>query len=136
MAYRQVSLQSNTIKKSVLIEIGLEIPVIPGSSRCQVCRQGANQLLLLLTLSDFLFTVKGDTKGAVLVQWNIHESTQGSAGMWDCHFRVGGATNSFLQLADCPPRTDGKTNPKCMAAALLLHLTPKSSGYFENVWAW
>lgn len=85
---------------------------------------------------DFLFTVKGDTRGAILVQWNIHESTQGSAGMWDCHFRVGGATNSFLQLADCPPRNDGTTNHKCMAAALLLHLTPRSSGYFENVWAW
>jgi glucan 1,3-beta-glucosidase len=23
-----------------------------------------------------------------------------------------------------------------MAASLLLHLTPESSGYFENVWAW
>ena len=29
-----------------------------------------------------MFTVRGATAGAVLVEWNVHESTQGSAGLW------------------------------------------------------
>lgn len=108
-------------------------------------------------ISDMLFTVKGATAGAILMEWNIHESTQGSgnipaqilailprilfflpdniAGMWDSHFRVGGAVGSDLQLSDCPKLT-GAVNPKCKAASMLLRLTSKSSGYFENVWAW
>jgi glucan 1,3-beta-glucosidase len=53
--------------------------------------------------------------------------------MWDCHFRVGGAAGSDLQLANCP---HGSDNNKCMAASLLMHVTSKASGYFQNVWAW
>ncbi len=41
----------------------------------------------IVEISDLLFTVQGATQGAILVEWNVHESTQGSAGMWDCHFR-------------------------------------------------
>lgn len=55
--------------------------------------------------------------------------------MWDSHFRVGGASGTDLQLADCPKLT-GDIDKGCMAATLLLHLTTDSSGYFENVWAW
>lgn len=117
-----------------------------------------------------LFTVKGSTAGAVLMEWNVHESTQGSgtssyihslshpspttqslselllhtvsfqttnvdnvAGMWDSHFRVGGAAGSDLQLDDCP-KTGNSTS--CMAASLMLHVTSRASGYFENVWVW
>lgn len=29
-------------------------------------------------ISDMLFTVSGPTAGAILMEWNIHESTQGS----------------------------------------------------------
>ena len=29
-----------------------------------------------------MFTVKGPTAGAVLMEWNVHESSQGSAGLW------------------------------------------------------
>ncbi|KAI0975131.1 pectin lyase fold/virulence factor [Xylaria arbuscula] len=88
-----------------------------------------------IQISDMLFTVKGPTAGAILMEWNVHESTQGSAAMWNSHFRVGGAAGTDLQLADCPPAGAG-VNDKCIAASLLLHLTPKSSGYFENVWGW
>lgn len=31
-----------------------------------------------MEISDMLFTVKGPTAGAILMQWNIHEVTQGS----------------------------------------------------------
>lgn len=57
------------------------------------------------------------------------------AGIWDSHFRVGGAVGSDLRLSDCPKLT-GSVNAKCKAASMLLHLTSESSGYFENVWAW
>ncbi|PYH94341.1 pectin lyase-like protein [Aspergillus ellipticus CBS 707.79] len=45
-------------------------------------------------------------------------STQGSAGLWDSHFRVGGATGSEFQLNQCPKGTG------------------RSSAYLENVWLW
>jgi len=32
----------------------------------------------VIEISDMLFTVKGPTAGAILVEWNVHESTQGS----------------------------------------------------------
>jgi glucan 1,3-beta-glucosidase len=57
------------------------------------------------------------------------------AAMWDSHFRVGGATGTNLQLADCPAGASS-VNPNCMAASMLLHVTSEASGYFENVWAW
>ncbi|GAB1214598.1 hypothetical protein ATERTT37_003762 [Aspergillus terreus] len=88
----------------------------------------------IVEIQSMLFTVSGPTAGAVLMEWNVHESTQGSAGMWDSHFRVGGAIGSNLQTSDCPK--SGTTNPKCKAASLLLHLTPKSSAYLENIWLW
>lgn len=31
-----------------------------------------------IEISDMLFTVKGPTAGAILMEWNVHESTQGS----------------------------------------------------------
>jgi glucan 1,3-beta-glucosidase len=58
-----------------------------------------------------------------------------TAGMWDCHFRIGGAYGTNLTLDECPAET-GSVNKDCMAASMQLHLTTESSGYFENVWGW
>ncbi|KAJ5461211.1 uncharacterized protein N7458_002763 [Penicillium daleae] len=88
----------------------------------------------VIQISDMLFTVKGATAGCILMEWNVHESTQGSAAMWDSHFRVGGAAGSNLQMGNCPKGSD--INIDCIAASMLLHLTEKSSGYFENLWVW
>ncbi|KAL2827770.1 pectate lyase superfamily protein-domain-containing protein [Aspergillus cavernicola] len=88
----------------------------------------------VIEISDMMFTVQGPTAGALLMEWNVHESSQGSAAMWDSHFRVGGAEGTNLQLEDCPAQSD--VNPDCMAASLLLHITTDSSGYFDNVWVW
>ncbi len=49
-------------------------------------------------ITDIMFATKGAQPGAILVQWNIKEDSQGSAGMWDCHFRVGGTAGSNLQV--------------------------------------
>ncbi|KAJ5211726.1 uncharacterized protein N7498_003372, partial [Penicillium cinerascens] len=88
----------------------------------------------VIQISDMLFTVKGATAGCILMEWNVHESTQGSAAMWDSHFRVGGAEGSDLQMGNCPKGSD--INTDCIAASMLLHLTKQSSGYFENLWVW
>jgi hypothetical protein len=69
------------------------------------------------------------------MEWNIAESSQGSAAMWDAHFRVGGAAGTDLQYKDCP-REDAAVNTKCIAATTLMHVTSSASGYFENVWVW
>ncbi|KUJ14026.1 pectin lyase-like protein [Mollisia scopiformis] len=89
----------------------------------------------IIQISDMLFTVKGATAGAILMEWNVHESTQGSAAMWDSHFRVGGAAGTSLQLSECPSGATS-VNKNCMAATMLMHVTSEASGYFENVWAW
>ncbi|KAH8810663.1 pectate lyase superfamily protein-domain-containing protein [Xylogone sp. PMI_703] len=85
--------------------------------------------------SDLMFTAQGGgTGGAVLVEWNIKASSQGSAGMWDCYVRVGGATGTLLQDAECPQM--GGINTDCKAASMLMHVTSGASGYFENNWLW
>lgn len=86
-------------------------------------------------IQDLLFTVKGATAGAIILQWNIHESSQGSAAMWDTHIRVGGAVGSELQAGNCPKLT-GSVNKNCIAASMLVHITAKASAYFDNTWFW
>ena len=39
----------------------------------------------ILEIQDMMFTVSGPTAGAILLQWNVQESTQGSAGLWGKH---------------------------------------------------
>jgi hypothetical protein len=36
----------------------------------------------VVEIQDVMFTVSGPAAGAILLQWNVHESTQGSAGLW------------------------------------------------------
>jgi hypothetical protein len=36
----------------------------------------------IVEIQDFLFTATGDTAGVVLMEWNLAQSTQGSAAMW------------------------------------------------------
>lgn len=53
----------------------------------------------------------------------------------DTHIRVGGAIGSGLQKTECPKLT-GSIDRNCIAASLLMHLTPKSSAYIANSWIW
>lgn len=36
----------------------------------------------VVEIQDMMFTVGGPTAGAVIVEWNVREITQGSAGLW------------------------------------------------------
>ncbi|RDW56742.1 pectin lyase fold factor [Coleophoma cylindrospora] len=85
-------------------------------------------------ISDMLFTSIGELPGLIMVEWNVQAETQGSVGIWDSHFRVGGAYGTKLQVAECPMTESIQT--ACMAAAMMLHITPEANGYFENMWAW
>ncbi|GAO17591.1 hypothetical protein UVI_02050750 [Ustilaginoidea virens] len=85
-------------------------------------------------ISDMLFTSIGALPGLVMMEWNVQAKEQGSVGIWDAHFRVGEAYGSELQVAQCPKVASIPS--VCVAAALMLHITPQSNGYFENVWAW
>ncbi|KAJ5819346.1 hypothetical protein N7474_004937 [Penicillium riverlandense] len=89
-------------------------------------------------MSDLIITTKGSAPGAILMEWNVAASSQGSAGMWDVHIRVGGAAGTELQSSNCPKTPHTVTTPKasCIAAFLLLHITEKASAYIENAWMW
>ncbi|KAI9710056.1 MAG: hypothetical protein M1812_007520 [Candelaria pacifica] len=91
-------------------------------------------------MSDLIFTTIGPQPGAILVQWNVAEpyGAQGTSGMWDVHFRIGGAAGTQLQSDTCANHntTAPPISPKCEAAFLLLHVTPTGSIYLENNWFW
>ena len=97
-------------------------------------RVGSDGQTGVVEISDILFTSVGSLPGLIMVEWNIAGSSQASAGMWDAHFRVGGADGTNLQVADCP--TSKPIQPGCIAATMMLHVNGSSNGYFENMWAW
>jgi hypothetical protein len=43
-------------------------------------------------IQDLLFTTKGATAGAILIEWNLLADKQGSAGMWGTYIRVHGSS--------------------------------------------
>lgn len=85
-------------------------------------------------ISDMLFTSIGSLPGLIMMEWNVQAASPGSTGMWDAHFRVGGAYGTKLQVGQCPKTST--IQPGCIAAAIMLHVTSSANGYFENVWAW
>ena len=89
-------------------------------------------------MSDLIFETKGPAPGAILMEWNVGSSSQGSSGMWDVHFRIGGTAGTDLQSDTCSknPTSTQPANPKCEAAYMLLHVTKQASIYLENNWFW
>lgn len=88
-----------------------------------------------IEMQHLIFTTQGPIPGAILVEWNIQAETAGSASLWDCHARIGGATGTKLMPAECPAVTSG-IDPGCNGASLMFYLTSTGSGYFENMWLW
>jgi glucan 1,3-beta-glucosidase len=89
-------------------------------------------------MSDLIFSTKGPAPGAILVEWNVGSTAQGSSGMWDVHFRIGGFAGTDLQSNKCTknPSATAPANPACEGAFLLLHVTKQASIYLENNWFW
>ncbi|PKY07913.1 putative exo-beta-1,3-glucanase [Aspergillus campestris IBT 28561] len=84
----------------------------------------------LIHVSDMVFTVADVLPGCKLVEVNIAGHKPGDVGLWNTHFRIGGAVGSHVQTK-CH-----KSPADCKAAWGLLHLTRTSSAYIENVWGW
>ena len=92
-------------------------------------------------MSDVIFSTAGPAPGAILIEWNLHEPAgdQGASGMWDVHFRIGGAAGTGMQSSTCaktPTVVPTVPNPACEGAFLMLHITPSGSAYIENAWFW
>lgn len=89
-------------------------------------------------ISDIVFQTMGPAAGAILIEWNLKEATQGSAGMWDVHARIGGSAGTELQSNTCSknPTVNAPANSACIGAFMLLHVTEKASIYLENNWFW
>jgi glucan 1,3-beta-glucosidase len=98
-----------------------------------VGEQGVAQLV------DLLITTEGPLPGAKLIEWNMADpvGAPGSAGMWEVHFRVGGAVGTKIDPTNCP-RGDGSSAPAsaCAGAWALMHITTKATAYLENIWGW
>ena len=73
-------------------------------------------------ISDMLFTSIGALPGLIMMEWNVAAAMPGSVGIWDAHFRVGGAYGTKLQVAQCPPSPIIPIG--CIAATMMLHITP------------
>ncbi|KAJ7702338.1 exo-beta-1,3-glucanase [Mycena rosella] len=89
----------------------------------------------IMEISDIIFSTIGPAAGAIIVEWNIKQTTQGGAGMWDSHLRLGGAAGTNLQSTNCPTSGSGGTT-NCFAAFLGIHLTAGSTAYLEGTWVW
>ena len=89
-------------------------------------------------MSDLIFETKGPAPGAIMVEWNVAETSQGASGMWDVHMRIGGSAGTNLQSNTCAknPNVTASYNPSCEGAFLLLHVTTKATIYLENNWFW
>lgn len=86
-------------------------------------------------ISNMLFSAVGGSSGAIMMEWNVAATAAGDAGLWDSHFRLGGAVGTNIEVAKCS-NTSSATDGSCNTAYLGLHVTAGSSGMFENVWVW
>ena len=96
-------------------------------------------------ISDLIFETLGPSPGAILMEWNVQETSKGACGLWDVHFRVGGTAGTQLQEDKCLGNsTLGSTqdipttgfDPECAGSFLMLHITQAATAYVENVWLW
>ena len=89
-------------------------------------------------VSDLIFETQGPQPGAIMVEWNVAESSTGSSGMWDVHVRIGGTAGTNLQADVCSknPTVIAAANPACEGAFLLLHVTKQATIYLEGNWFW
>lgn len=105
----------------------------------------------VIEITDIIFKTIGSTPGAIVVEWNIAESSAASASMHDSHIMygfhsyfsnqsadqlfcsLGGAAGTNLQSAQCP---SGSDNSDCFSSFMALHLTSGSTAYLEGTWVW
>jgi glucan 1,3-beta-glucosidase len=91
-------------------------------------------------ISDLIFETLGPQPGAIMMEWNVADSSQGACGLWDVHFRIGGTAGTKLQqdtcLGEASTTQPAEFNPDCAGSFLMLHITQQATAYVENVWLW
>ncbi|KAF3769527.1 family 55 glycoside hydrolase [Cryphonectria parasitica EP155] len=90
-------------------------------------------------MSDMVFETLGAAPGAIMIEWNMKGSSNGAAGMWDVHARIGGSAGTELLSAQCAknPNVTHSANAACEGAFMLMHITESASNvYLENTWFW
>ncbi|EPQ58386.1 beta-1,3-glucanase [Gloeophyllum trabeum ATCC 11539] len=97
------------------------------SNPTPVVQVGASGSSGVIEITDLIFTTKAQAPGAVVVEWNVQQSSQGAAGM------LGGAAGTNLQEPACVAGVDPAN---CYAAFLALHITSGASAYLEGTWVW
>lgn len=61
---------------------------------------------------------------------NAAGNNPGDVSIFNTHFRIGGTSGTTFEF-DCFSQAE-----KCKAASGVIHLTPSSSAYIENLWGW
>jgi hypothetical protein len=90
-------------------------------------------------MSDLMFETVGAAPGAIMIEWNLKASSQGAAGMWDVHNRIGGSAGTNLLVGQCAKNngTAHGANEACEGAFMMMHITSSASDvYLENTWFW
>lgn len=89
-------------------------------------------------ISDLIFETMGPLPGAIMMEWNVAQISQGSCAMWDVHFRIGGSAGTQLQQDTCLAKVAGSSvfKPECAGSFLMMHITQQATAYLENVWFW
>jgi glucan 1,3-beta-glucosidase len=91
-----------------------------------------------IEMSDLILQTRGPAPGAIMMQWNLEEESQGAAAMWDVHIRIGGTASSGLQSDTCSktPKQETEPDPQCVGAFMLFHATANGTAYIDNGWFW
>lgn len=91
-----------------------------------------------MEISDLVFETMGPAPGAIMMEWNIMQSSPGSVGMWDSHFRVGGTAGTELDQTNCLGGISGSKTfqAQCAGSFMMMHITQQASAYLENTWFW
>ncbi|KAK4185364.1 glycoside hydrolase [Podospora australis] len=89
-------------------------------------------------MSDLIFGTAGPQPGAIMMEWNIKGSSQGAAGLWDVHTRIGGYAGTQLELEQCAknPNATNTIPEQCFGSFMMLHIPTGGSAYLENTWYW
>ncbi|KAK4464051.1 pectin lyase fold/virulence factor [Cladorrhinum samala] len=89
-------------------------------------------------MSDLIFGTAGPQPGAIMMEWNIKGKTQGAAGLWDVHTRIGGYAGTQLELEQCAknPNATNTIPEQCFGSFMMLHIPAGGSAYLENTWYW
>ncbi|KAK5133279.1 hypothetical protein LTR08_008013 [Meristemomyces frigidus] len=87
---------------------------------------------------ELVFETRGPAPGCIMMEWNLAGTTPTATGMWDTHWRIGGSNGTLLQSDHCTknPNIAHGANATCIAAFLLLHITPTGSLIMSNNWGW